>query len=966
LSELIATEENTSSGDSSWDTGNLPLSSVPILSSNSSAQAKLYLNFNGRYDATWGSWSNITTPAYDRDGDPTSFSASELTSIQEIWARVAEDFAAFNIDVTTVDPGSLSNKVIAHIAIGGNGSWYGSAGGVAYIGGFYNSASNVGFVFDDNLGNGFAKYVADAASHEAGHLFGLNHQSLYSGTSKTQEYYSGNSAWAPLMGNSYSATRSTWHNGASSISSTSYQDELSILANANNGFGLKADDFGSTIASASALAISGGSVNFAGLLNHQDDADVWQFSTTGGSVSFSLSVAQFGANLDATLELRDADGNLVASASPSNSLNASVSATLAVGSYFVVARSDGTYGNMGQYTIVGTVPQAAVPEISVLVSGVGLSSGATTEFGSVSLGGTVQETFTVQNSGSGTLSLSLIDPASLGTGFTLVSNLTDTQLAAGESTTFVIGFTPTVPGSLFSSLSILSDDADEGTYVVSLSGTAQTSSWGTVAFFLASGRHTSGDEWYSATAGQTGIFTAEAYFSQVGGNVDIAIYNASNQLLANSTSAGDAERVDVSVVAGEQLFIHVTGTNASVTFRCTNLVSAAGDTIYVAGTSSDDLYVFLPGSTSHRVAINGVGYDFDATSFINAEFQDPGGVDTLVVIGTSQNEVAVVSQTSTTLSSASYGFVATGTEHGILQAGEGNDSATFFDRVGNDTFIGSPQQGTLYGAGYSANVFGFDDVQTTFNAGGFDQAFLYGSISDDRFEASPTTALLSSSKFQLRTSGYDTVVAVGGWGNDLALLSGSAGDEVFIGDQDAGSLSGSIFYLRAANFDRVEARSSGGLDAAYLWDSVGDDYLGASRVLAFFNGLGFSNYVESFDRVTAISRSGNDTADLYDSSGDDRVVISRRSRGMEANDYLVQTENFRTFRAYASIGYDTVSIQQLLSTDSLRGRKNWLTVSNGDAATIYGFDSGSAVAGTGQKPNLDLLAIDYLFSKSGW
>ena len=69
------------------------------------------------------------------------------------------------------------------IAIGGNYTdWYGAAaGGVAYVGGFYNSAPNVGYVFPGALANGNPKYVAEAAAHEAGHLFGLQHQAAWSG-----------------------------------------------------------------------------------------------------------------------------------------------------------------------------------------------------------------------------------------------------------------------------------------------------------------------------------------------------------------------------------------------------------------------------------------------------------------------------------------------------------------------------------------------------------------------------------------------------------------------------------------------------------------------------------------------------------------------------------------------------------------------------------------------------------------
>src|SRR6185369_2457879 len=126
-----------------------PLSSLPQLHSNPLATAKLFLDFDGHWESSWGSFPNVSTPAFDQDGNSASFSASELASIDEIWSRVAEDYAPFNIDVTTVDPGTQADRVAAVIAIGGSSSdWYGaSAGGVAYVGGFYNLSSNVGFVF---------------------------------------------------------------------------------------------------------------------------------------------------------------------------------------------------------------------------------------------------------------------------------------------------------------------------------------------------------------------------------------------------------------------------------------------------------------------------------------------------------------------------------------------------------------------------------------------------------------------------------------------------------------------------------------------------------------------------------------------------------------------------------------------------------------------------------------------------
>src|SRR6266566_4667930 len=162
---------------------------VPVLHSDSGAAAKLYLDFSGSSDPTWGSYNPGTTPAYSQDSDTSTFTDSEITSIREIWARVAEKYSPFNIDVTTQNPGNLTDKVTQKVVFGGAGAWLGAqAGGVSYVGAFYNTAPNVSFVFTDNLAAGAPKYSSEAAAHEAGHAFGLQHQGTWSGSTLTNEY----------------------------------------------------------------------------------------------------------------------------------------------------------------------------------------------------------------------------------------------------------------------------------------------------------------------------------------------------------------------------------------------------------------------------------------------------------------------------------------------------------------------------------------------------------------------------------------------------------------------------------------------------------------------------------------------------------------------------------------------------------------------------------------------------------
>lgn len=456
------------------------LTSLPQLSSNSSARAKLYLDFNGHTQGSWGSYGRVTTPAFDQNGNPFSLSSGELATIREVWARVAEDYAPFNVDVTTIDPGSQVDGRVAHVAIGGNWSdWYGSsAGGVAYVGGFANGMPNVAYVFEDALGNGNPRYLAEAISHEAGHLFGLQHQAVWSGSTLVEGYNSGSGNWAPIMGTGYYAERTTWHRGTSASGHTAMQDDMAIIAGSANGFGWRADDFGSTTSTAATLPAAGTSVNFAGLIGSPSDVDVWSFTTGGGSLNVQLAGAQFGSNLDAVLELRDTAGRTISTGAPAASLGATLTATLARGTYYLVARSGGGYGNAGQYTIRGTLPAGGSsstrsPEISIRMQGIELRDTSAISFGTATIGTSITRTFTVANRGTGTLSLSPLSTAGWPRGFSLVSNLGRTSLAPGQSTTFSVRFHPSLAGSASGQITLRSSDANEAAFEMRLSASAK-------------------------------------------------------------------------------------------------------------------------------------------------------------------------------------------------------------------------------------------------------------------------------------------------------------------------------------------------------------------------------------------------------------------------------------------------------------------------------------------------------------
>ena len=372
---------------------------APAYSSLPGANATLFLDLDGiTYPGTWGNKTPGTVPAYDIDNNPGVFSSTELSNIRQIWSRVAETYSPFNINVTTVDPGSLGQRQVTRIVIGGDNSWYGSAGGVAYVGGFAGTGTqnHTGWVFQKNVGSPFN--IASAASHEAGHTFGLSHQSEFGadGTFLSEYRRSTDGGYtAPIMGVGYQGStanlpRNLWSNGPRAVGSNdqaSQQLDLGVLASTSgnrspnggsyyNGFGFRADDHADSFADASGFNFgndAAGGLSASGIITQSTDRDFFKFSSTGGSVSIKADGAEFGQMLDILLEVYNSSQSLIGRVDPSVSLSASqgfgLDATfngiLAAGEYFVDVTSHGGYGDIGQYTL-NVTGAVAVPEPAAL------------------------------------------------------------------------------------------------------------------------------------------------------------------------------------------------------------------------------------------------------------------------------------------------------------------------------------------------------------------------------------------------------------------------------------------------------------------------------------------------------------------------------------------------------------------------------------------------------------------------
>lgn len=357
------------------------LSQTFLLQSKPGSARVLYLDFNGHSTSgtAWNSGAAINAQAFDTDGSPGSFSAAEQEAIQKVWQRVAEDYAPFDVNVTTADPGidairrtsSTDSQYGSRVVITRNTFYNCSCGGVAYVGTFnYTSSSTPDYyqpawVFFDALGNGFEKYVAEAASHEAGHNLGLQHDGR---TSPAEGYYaghgSGDTGWAPIMGVGYNRNLSQWSKGEY-VSANNAQDDVAVLP--QYGLLLRADDVGNSTTGASNLggSASNGSVivDRVGIIEQRTDADVFAFFAGPGTMQLDVTPAALGPNLDVEAQLLDSNGVTIATSNPTDTLGATISANLSGGSYYLrvdgVGKGDLTtgysdYGSLGQYRVTGS------------------------------------------------------------------------------------------------------------------------------------------------------------------------------------------------------------------------------------------------------------------------------------------------------------------------------------------------------------------------------------------------------------------------------------------------------------------------------------------------------------------------------------------------------------------------------------------------------------------------------------
>lgn len=209
----------------------------PAAGSRPGAPVTVYLDFDGEtLEGT--NWNEETGSASLTFAPAAAVDPAEQALV---WAAVAEDYAPFNVNVTTSRPSddqlyktSADDNVYgSHVIITDSYDDVvpdaADSSGLAWGGGAGSDYLTGALVFTQGLGgaDAAAKSIAETSSHESSHNFGLEHDGI-AGSTTGEYYYPTEGLWGPIQGAAFEVPVTQWSNG-DYAGATNTEDDLAVM-----------------------------------------------------------------------------------------------------------------------------------------------------------------------------------------------------------------------------------------------------------------------------------------------------------------------------------------------------------------------------------------------------------------------------------------------------------------------------------------------------------------------------------------------------------------------------------------------------------------------------------------------------------------------------------------------------------------------------------------------------------------